>query len=187
MQFDWLLDSLEQLDGDVRVCSHSNWQRRSLYVCRITVRVSWSLPLGIPCGPSGTCQWSTSTSENSCGCTALDMLEWRDMTEQVDWWAKQPSQVAYFSEGLKCWGAWDITCGHKTKDVTPSIAWKREVWKEEVLDNLPWKGERGLSSVRRTLEPFQRQRWGNFWETGWSAHGLFWVHRYHLELNWGPC
>ena len=22
---------------------------------------------------------------------------------------------------------------------------------------------------RRTLEPFQRQRWGNFWETGWSA------------------
>ena len=34
------------------------------------------------------------------------------------------------------------------------------------------------------LEPFQRQRWGNFWETGWSAYGLFRVHIYHLELNW---
>ena len=43
----------------------------------------------------------------------------------------------------------------------------------------PWKDERG-----RTLEPFQRQRWGNFWETGWSAYGLFRAHRYHLELNW---
>ena len=34
------------------------------------------------------------------------------------------------------------------------------------------------------LEPFQRQRWENFWETGWSAYGLFQVHRYHLELSW---
>ena len=24
----------------------------------------------------------------------------------------------------------------------------------------------------------------NFWEMGWSAYGLFQVHRYHLELNW---
>ena len=26
--------------------------------------------------------------------------------------------------------------------------------------------------------------WGNFWETGWSAYGLFQTRRYHLELNW---
>ena len=44
-----------------------------------------------------------------------------------------------------------------------------------------------FSSVRRTLEPFERQRWGNFWETGWSAYGLFRAHRYHLELNWTNC
>ena len=31
------------------------------------------------------------------------------MTEQIDWWAKQPSQVACVSEDLKCWGAWDAT------------------------------------------------------------------------------
>ena len=27
---------------------------------------------------------------------------------------------------LKCWGAWDTTCGHKAKDITWSIAWRRE-------------------------------------------------------------
>ena len=42
---------------------------------------------------------------------------------------------------------------------------------------------RGPSSVRRTLEPFQRQRWENFRETGWSAYGLFRARRYYLELN----
>ena len=66
----------------------------------------------------------------------------------------------------------------------PSIAWRREAWKEEALDDLPWKDERRPTPVRRTLEPFQRQLWGNFWETGWSAYGLFRAHRHHLELNW---
>ena len=120
----------------------------------------------------------------SCGCTALDMPEWRKMTQQTDWQAKQPSQVACFAEDLKCWGAWDTTCRHKAKDITPSITWRREVWTEEVLDDLPWKNEWGPSSVRWTLEPFQRRRWGNFWEMGWSTYGLFRAPRYHLELNW---
>ena len=76
-------------------------------------------------------------------------------------------------EDCECWGAWDSTCRHKAKDITPLIAWRREVWKEEVLDNLPWKDERGPSLTRWTLEPFQRQCCGNFW-----------VYRHHLELNW---
>ena len=79
--------------------------------------------------------------------------------------------------------AWDTTCRHKAKDITPSITWRREAWKEEALNDLPQKYERGPSSSRWTLEPFQRKCWGNFWETGWSTYGLFWVHRYHLELN----
>ena len=55
-------------------------------------------------------------------------------------------------------------------------------------DKINREDERGPSSIRRTLEPFQRQRWGNFWETGWSAYGLFRAHRYHFELNWTlPC
>ena len=42
-----------------------------------------------------------STFKNFCGCTALDMPEWRQMIEQIDWWAQQPSQVACFLEDLK--------------------------------------------------------------------------------------
>ena len=128
------------------------------------------------------CHWSTPTFENSCGCTALDMPEWREATKQVGRRAQQPSHAACFSENLKCWGAWDTTCRHKAKDITPSIAWRREVWKEEALDNLPWKdgvhkGE--PSSIRRTL-----QHWGNFGETGWSTYGLSLACKYHVELNW---
>ena len=48
------------------------------------------------------CPRSTCTFEKSCGCTVLDMPESKEMTEQVDWRAKQPSQVAYFLEELKC-------------------------------------------------------------------------------------
>ena len=112
------------------------------------------------------------------------MPEWRETTEQIDWRAKQPSQVACFSEARKCCGAWDTTCGHKAKDITQSIAWRREAWKAGALDDLLWKDERRPSSIRRTLEPYQRHRWGNFRETGWSAYGLFRAHIYHAELNW---
>ena len=52
--------------------------------------------------PDGMCRWSTSTFENSCWCSALDMQECREMTEQIDWRANQQSQVACFSEDLKC-------------------------------------------------------------------------------------
>ena len=46
------------------------------------------------------------------------------------------------------------------------------------------KGRERTIVIRRTLEPFQRQPWGNFWKTGWSAYGLFRANRYHLELKW---
>ena len=88
---------------------------------------------------TGMCGWSTSTFENSCGCTALDMPEWRQTTEQIDRRAKLSSQVNCFSKDLKCWEAWDTTSGHKAKDITPLIAWRREALKEEALDDLPWK------------------------------------------------
>ena len=47
----------------------------------------------------------------------------------------------------------------QVKDITPSIAWRREARKEEALDDLHRKDERGPSSIKRTLERFQRQRW----------------------------
>ena len=105
---------------------------------------------------------------------------------KVEWEAQNSYECIALDmrSDLNCWGAWDTTCGHKAKDITPSIAWRREARKEEALNDLPWKDERGPSSVRRTLEPFQRRHWGKFWETGWGAYGLFRAHRYHLELNW---
>ena len=84
--------------------------------------------------------------------------------------------MACVSEDLKYWRAWDTTCGHKAKDITPSIAWRRE----GALDDLLSKDERGSSSVRG----IERRCLENVWEKGWSEYGLFWAHRYHFELNW---
>ena len=131
---------------------------------------------------------STSTFKTSCGSTALDMPEWREMTQQIDWRAKQPSQVACFSEDLKFWAAWDTTCGNKAKDITPWITWRREAWKEEALDDLPWKDERGPSSP-------SDEHWncfkGNVRETAerrGGAHMAFsesiYIYKYHHKLNW---
>ena len=53
-----------------------------------------------------------------------------------------------------------------------------------MLDDLPWKDERGPSSIRRTAKLFQRKHWENLWVTGWRADGLFQAHRYYRELNW---
>ena len=31
----------------------------------------------------------------------------------------------------------DAACGHKAKGITPPIAWGKQAWKEETLDDLP--------------------------------------------------
>ena len=53
----------------------------------------------------------------SRGSNAIDMLKSREMTEKIGWQAKQPLKAACvsISEALKCWGAWDNTCVHKTR------------------------------------------------------------------------
>ena len=43
-----------------------------------------------------------------------------------------------------------LPAGHEAKDITPSIAWRREAWKEEALDDLPSKDERGPSLLKQT-------------------------------------
>ena len=68
------------------------------------------------------------------------MPESRKMTEQIDWRAKRPSH--YVSEDLKCWGTWDITCGHKAKNVTPPTAWARGVATGSCRRS-PLKGRKG--------------------------------------------
>ena len=58
------------------------------------------------------------------------------------------------------------TCGHKATGITPSIAWRREALKEEALDDLPSKDERGPSSIGRTLEPFSKATLGKLLRDG---------------------
>ena len=127
------------------------------------------------------CQLSTSTFENSCGCTALDMPEWREMTEQVDWRENQPSQMACILEDPRVLRSLRHylqaqSQGHHTICHLEERGVERGSARRSSL-----KGRERPSSVRQTLEPFQRQRWGNFWETGWKAYGLFRARRYHLE------
>ena len=118
--------------------------------------------------------------KNSCGCTALEVP--RGTTEQTDWRVKQQPQVACVSEDLKCWGAWCTTCWHKVKDTTYTVDYLEE--RGVKRGSAGQSSLRGTSSIRRTLKPFERWRWGNFSETGWSAYELFQAHRYHLELKW---
>ena len=48
----------------------------------------------------------------------------------------------------------DTAYGQKVKDITPSIAWRREAWKEKALDDLPW-------NHTNTGIVYKKQRWGN--------------------------
>ena len=120
----------------------------------------------------------------------LGHAEWRGMIEQIDGWAKQPSQVACFSEGLQCWGAWDTTCRYKAKDITPLIASRREAWKEEALDDLPWKDERGGIVNQTNLGTVSKAKLRKLLREGVECiYGLF---QAHLEPSWtvagdSPC
>ena len=72
------------------------------------------------------------------------------MTEQIHWLAEQPSQV-----GLLL-GRSEVLRSSKHY-ITLSVTWRSEAWKEEALDDLRQKYEKGPSSVRRTLKPFEWQ------------------------------
>ena len=48
--------------------------------------------------------------------------------------------------------------------------WRGESHRHHTADHLE---DNETLSITRTLELFQRQHWKNFWETGWTAYGLF--------------
>ena len=101
-------------------------------------------------------------------------------------WADRLAGKATLTSGLLLGRSkaetWDTSSqGHHTTDHLGE-----KVLKEEALDNLPWKDERGLSSIRQTLELFQRQHWGNFWKMGWREKWAFsstWIPSWN-ELIW---
>ena len=49
------------------------------------------------------------------------------------------------------------------------------------LCNIAFVSALGSPKMERSKFPLH---WGNSWEKGWSAYGLSWAHRYHLDLNW---
>ena len=51
--------------------------------------------------------------------------------------------------------------------------WRNEVWKEEALDDLPWKDERGPSSVKHRSS-FKGNTGETSWEMGWSTYIYIW-------------
>ena len=172
----WIQSSMpsDGLPQELTVRPHMPSSLQIQWACYKKWKVEWEAQTGL-------CRWSTSNFKNSCGYRYAG-VKGNDRADRLEGKATITSDL--------CLGRSEVMRNLRqylraqATDVTPSIAWRREAWKEEALNDLPWEDERGPSSVRRTLEPFQRQRWGNFWETGWSAYGLFWTHRYHLELNW---
>ena len=92
----------------------SDHARQIQWACYKKRKMEWEDKTGLsPCS-------TAILKKPTYGCTAMDMPEWKETTEQIDWWEKkQPSQMACVSEDLTCWGAWDITCG--TPPVTSHI------------------------------------------------------------------
>ena len=62
--------------------------------------LSWTCSNGV----KGNDSADRLVGNDSCESTVLDMLESREMAEQTDWWAKQPSQAARAWDDLKSWG-----------------------------------------------------------------------------------
>ena len=57
------------------------------------------------------------------------------------------------------------TCGYKAKDITPSIAWGREAWKEEAPDDLTRKDERAIAA-RHKIGPLSKAALGKLLRDG---------------------
>ena len=82
-------------------------------------------------------------------------------------------------------GAWTVSAGRLFQSVIAvewEGCWTSEHWRQVSVSVWSLKG-RERAIIRRTLGVLQRRRWGNFWETGWSAYGLFRAHIYHVVLN----
>ena len=111
-------------------------------------------------------------------CTALEMPEWREMTEQRDWRARHGSQVACVSEYLVLRSLRHYPqASHQRrhgKGITSSPGSPRgEICRKRKRLTIFLERTRGPSSIRRTLELFQRQRFGQTSESrAWMHMGI---------------
>ena len=123
------------------------------------------------------------TFDNSC--IALDTLEW--LSRQI---GRQSNRHKWLVSCKILSAEEPDTLPTGTKPRTP-YHWlpRGEVWKEEVLDNLPWKWERvplSLVSIRWTLQLFQTVHNNYTWvflSTQIHLDIINWS-RWHFELNY---
>ena len=81
------------------------------------------------------------------------------------------TSTANFCNSHKLNHLWDSASWHTFRDITIDRREERGVE----------RGSARRSFLKgRTLVLFQKQRWGNSRETGWSAYGYFRAHWYHL-------
>ena len=126
--------------------------------------------------------------EHSCVCTVLDKPESREMTDQID-----RREEATLTSGFRL----------GRSEVLRSL--RHYLWTQSqghhIIDRPEERGaERGRSCLKcrewaivnwLSLKLFERQRWGNLWETMWRRasflNGLFRAYRCDLtELNSNP-
>ena len=116
--------------------------------------------------------------KDSCKCTTLDILGSREMTGQIDWQAKQPSQVACISGDLKCWGTWDTTYRHKAKKSHNRSSRREKHRQRKCSMTFLERWERATvnwNSFKGNAEETSSERW---------LYRLFQVGRCCSELNW---
>ena len=129
-------------------------------------------------------------------------------SDRADRLAEQSNRheiMAFFSEELKCWWAWDTTCRNKAKDITPSIVLKdrrtkrrsstifhertREVHITHYQPNNPtsFKGrERSISlTIRRTTRPLSKDERGPYHSLSDEQPDLFQMRRWGKRLRDG--
>ena len=91
------------------------------------------------------------------------MPERKEMTEQIDWRAKQLTLTGGLllgrSEVLR---SLIHNLRTQTKDITSSITRRREVWKEEALDDLPLKGQERVIVSQTNIGIVSKATWENF-------------------------
>ena len=91
-----------------------------------------------------------------CGCTTLNMPKWMETTEQIDWWAKQPSQVACSGVVWKLWNVEKFETWPVGTKPRISHHWSPggEGLKKEALEIFPEKNEKG--PLRQSDEHWNR-------------------------------
>ena len=130
------------------------------------------------------CQSPTSTFKNSCGCTVLDTPGWREMTEQTAVWQSNHHK----------WPAPQKILSAKEPEKL-LVGTKPRTWHNRLPGEMSGKRKHSMISLQRARKGhYQSDKWWNSFnsnngetsEQQGQAHicGVFWVHRYHLQLKW---